>query len=583
MLVLPALLVVWAGGLDRLLRSKWRASMIVVPFLAANAYGLSGVVLPGQEKQDDWRSVAHVIRAEWQPGDLVVANSGTPREVVQGYLADLPAPVISVVGIDMNEVSRARRIWYVNTGAVDATPDRGLDWVRASSVQQAFRFAGRTNTLELLLLTRDAALEALPSEVVPVSSIDAGEDGISGWQILPPNPYASTANLQLRLFWRRGSGARAARTLSFRLRSGETTMLDAALPSRLPTPAENWTAGKFIVADYVVRLPIGLPPLSYEMEIVSYDGVTGRVRQSVRAPLTADHVACCVRHLTWQPKNEPSASTEVITFRPQSDVVERHGVTFDDALIVVDHAATVLPGRPLFVALTWRDVDGVWVQGVTLESLGGREIAAASGVPGISPDVWPAGEPMRTTLALSVPDDAIAGWYRISAWRDRGQGRVRTYVGLVRIVEYAIAPPVNGREIQTRLDARAGEFTLLGTSIDVPLTPGRTSTVSTYWRVDGMPTRDGVIFVHVVGPDGALVVQEDHPPENGARSTRTFRAGAGHREQSMFTVPANLQPGQYTIYVGIYDRDDLERWPAVQNGIPAQNDLIIAGTFTVKP
>lgn len=594
MLTLPMILVVLAGGLDHLLRrfSGWKSPVAAVAgfpvllLLAANVHGMAGVMLPGEEKQDDWRSVARTIRMEWRPGDLVIANSGTPREVVQGYLAALPVRVISVVGIDLSEVKQAQRIWYLNTGAVDDSPDRGLDWVRALSRQQAFRFAGRTNTLELLLLAHDGALDALPPGVNAVASIDAVEDGIAAWQMLPPNPYASAPNLQLRLFWRRGSGERSERTLSFRLRSGETSMLDVVLPSRLPNPAERWASGKYVVADYTVRLPIGMPPLQYEMEIVSYDAVTGEIRQSVRAPLTAEQVQCCVRQVSWQPDNRPSTSQEVITYRPAQDVSRRRGLVMNEALIAVEHAGTVLPGRSLFVATTWQDGGGAWTQGLTLESLAGREIASVSDAPGMDAASWPMNGPMngpmRTTQMLAVPDDASAGWHRISAWRNRGRGRERTYVGLVRIVDYPIAPP-NEREIGTRLDARAGEFTLLGTSFDAPPTPGRTSTMFTYWRVEGTPARDGVIFVHVFGPDGGLIVQEDHPPDNGARSTRTFRAGAGHRERSTFTLPKAMSPGSYTIYVGIYDRDDLERWPATQNGAAARNNLIVAGTFTVEP
>ena len=586
MLILPPLLVVLAGALDGAMRRVPAAVVFVALLVTANGYGMLGVLLPSAEKEDDWRSVARTIRAEWRPEDIIVANSGTPREVVQGYLGDLPAPVVSVIGIDVNEVLRAGRIWYLNTGAVDATPDRGLDWVRALRMQQAYRFAGRTNTIELLLLAPDVALEKIPREAVPVAVDDASDDRIVGWQVLPPNPYAPTANMQLRLFWRRGSAADGERTLSLRLRSGDETLLDAALNARLPARSQQWTPGRLIAVDYSLSLPIGLPPLAYDIEIVSFDAVNGKVRQTVRAPLRAEQVACCVRYTAWQARRGASDSPEVIRYVPPVDAPASHGVIFSDALASMDHAGEALPGRPLFVGMTWADADGSWMQGVTLETLSGKVIAETSPqapIPGLAASAWPAGEPVRTTIAVTFPDDAIGGWHRLTVWRDRGQGRMRAYVGLVKLVEYPQAPPNWPGEIQTPIDASAGEFSLLGVSVDGDLRPGRFVTVSTFWRVDEVPARDGVIFVHLIGPDGSLVVQEDHPPDNGARSTRTFRPGAGHREYSAFAVPADLDPGVYTLYVGIYDRDDLQRWPAQRAGAPAKDDLIAVREFTVKP
>ncbi|MCX6018372.1 MAG: hypothetical protein NTZ50_07705 [Chloroflexi bacterium] len=587
MLVLPAMLALLGAALDCIVRRSRIALILPTLLIAVNMYGLSGVLLPSAEKQDDWRGVAQTVRSEWRPGDLVIANSGTPREVVQGYLADLPVPVFSVVNIDMNRVAAARRIWYLNTGAVDYLPDRGLDWVRALSMQQAYRFPARTNTIELLLLTHDEVFARLPVSATVVESIsDTTGDRIMGWEVMPSNPYAPTPNLQLRLYWRRGAQLRIERTLSLRLRSASQTVLDVMLSSRLPARSVDWTTGNLIAIDYAIALPAALPPVSYEMELVVYEGPGGVTNQIVRAPFTDEQVTCCIRHAVWQPASQPSSAADVAAYHPPTMVRTTMGFLFDRALIAVDHDREVMPGRTLFLGLTWQDADGAWTQGASLETLLGHEVGGIfeqAPLPGLLPEHWPANEPLRTTIALPIPDTTMGGWYRLSAWRDRGHGRVRAYIGLVHIAEYPLVQPADPREMQVRMNASAGEFALLGYSIDSPLMPGRTSTVSTYWRVDDIPLRDGVIFVHILGPDGVPVAQDDHPPENGARSTRTFRAGAGHRERNTFKLPANLKPGVYTIYVGIYDRQGMQRWSAFQNGTPVKDDLIVAGRFTVNP
>jgi hypothetical protein len=84
----------------------------------------------------------------------------------------------------------------------------------------------------------------------------------------------------------------------------------------------------------------------------------------------------------------------------------------------------------------------------------------------------------------------------------------------------------------------------------------------------------------VLGADGKLVSQDDNPPEG--RSTLTFRAGEGIKQPHRIVLPNGAPAGTYHLYAGIYNRADIERWQATQNGAPAKDNLVRLGSFVLE-
>ncbi len=186
---------------------------------------------------------------------------------------------------------------------------------------------------------------------------------------------------------------------------------------------------------------------------------------------------------------------------------------------------------------------------------------------------------MRGRIALRIPPAQPAGWLRLSL-EVRTPSAVDTIdLGWVQIVDYALSP--SAAQVQTPLRAQAGELTLLGFSQDGAFARDKDVGLVTHWRANAAPARDGIAFVHVIGPDGALAAQKDSGPlEAGLdRSTQTYRAGAGFDIAHALRLSPDAPAGRYTIYIGIYDRAGFERWPAAQNDAPARDNLIVAGTF----
>ena len=108
---------------------------------------------------------------------------------------------------------------------------------------------------------------------------------------------------------------------------------------------------------------------------------------------------------------------------------------------------------------------------------------------------------------------------------------------------------------QTALDVTVGDFARL-VGVDVSqstLTPGETFEVTLLTQATGTADRDYTVFVHLVGPDGAMTAQSDSWPEQGATPTTSWVAGQIVVDTHALTLPAAAPDGEYTVFVGLYD------------------------------
>jgi hypothetical protein len=196
---------------------------------------------------------------------------------------------------------------------------------------------------------------------------------------------------------------------------------------------------------------------------------------------------------------------------------------------------------------------------------------------------WPLEQPVRDMKSMLLPYSARPGWYRLTLRRETpgGPSDGPILLGWVEVRDYP-RTPVAG-EIAHRVEAAVGDLDLLGYSLGQPFTRSLPLEFHTYWRVHADPTRDGVLFLHLIGPDGRLAAQDDNPPEQGLRSTLTYRAGDGIDQLHRLVLPPGAPGGEYRVYAGVYNREDLVRWPATVGGVPARDDLAYLGSLTLPP
>jgi uncharacterized membrane protein len=111
---------------------------------------------------------------------------------------------------------------------------------------------------------------------------------------------------------------------------------------------------------------------------------------------------------------------------------------------------------------------------------------------------------------------------------------------------------------------------------------GRDLEVTLYWRALAPMDRDYTVFVHLVGPDGQIVAQHDGQPWwEVSLPTSTWGLGEELRDRHRLNLAPDLAPGTYSLQVGAYYWETLERLPLVENGAPV-GDYADLGDFEVK-
>jgi hypothetical protein len=103
--------------------------------------------------------------------------------------------------------------------------------------------------------------------------------------------------------------------------------------------------------------------------------------------------------------------------------------------------------------------------------------------------------------------------------------------------------------------------------------------VDLFWMVNDAPP-DLTVFVHVTGPDGAVVAQWDEPLGGIYRPPSRQTPGLLLRQRVRVPLPADLPAGDYPVLVGLYapGHADAPLIPADVDG-----PRVSAGTMTIQP
>ena len=600
--------------------SRGLAGFLALFMLVTTGYGLAWSFMRTSSWQDDWRSAARLIRQNWQPGDVIIANLYTPEATLALELGDVPIQLMPSRYLRENNLreqsqrwiqAHARRVWFANTGEPGVGQGSELDGLLPAPVLQAiYTFPGRSRSVQVQLIQLQLQrMQQLPVEAIAIpkdAPIPRDDAAIVGYTLAPGNTYWQQPNAALSLFWRYAGNADqlASHKITLRLVHDKVIWWTWQLPAQVLAGAAD---GPIQRVDYPLPLPLGLPRLPYQMTLEVQRGDKAETYQKVAFVLPDREVECCVRLVKWPPGD--GASTATIAMQPASPIVspvlpmqpmprqpppsapQAHCDLWradDVALMHVEYPQTVRYGDNLPVVLTWcaqspNGAGSAWDTRLSLQGLVSEVTATqrTAGTEGFPVSQWSLGEPVRDQYALSVPPTLNTGWYRLQLERLRNGQRVdQVLLGLVQVEGYAataLPDPMNNR-----VAGNAGAFQLLGYGSTQPITRSMTVDVHTYWRVAAQPDRDGVLFLHVMGPSGELATQDDNRPEAGTRSTLTYRAGEQIDLIHRVALREDAPPGEYKLYAGVYDRDkECCRWEVAQSGQRPPDDRIYLGSFTL--
>jgi hypothetical protein len=131
-------------------------------------------------------------------------------------------------------------------------------------------------------------------------------------------------------------------------------------------------------------------------------------------------------------------------------------------------------------------------------------------------------------------------------------------------------------QIEHRIEATFdGGFRLLG--FDLPEQvwhPGDVVPVTLYWQTTASNQSEAKVFLHLYDANGHLGPQSDGWAFHGTRPPYTWYPSEIVADPRPLALPANLQPGRYSLEVGLYNPDGIMRLPAYLNDTRQHEDRV---------
>ncbi|MBN1657193.1 MAG: hypothetical protein JXA93_02265 [Anaerolineae bacterium] len=94
---------------------------------------------------------------------------------------------------------------------------------------------------------------------------------------------------------------------------------------------------------------------------------------------------------------------------------------------------------------------------------------------------------------------------------------------------------------------------------DVVVRPGDTLPLVLYWQAVAPVPYESIVFVHLLGPDGERIAQDDGPPLGGVQPMTHWVPGEVLPDRRTLNLPSDLPPGHYQLVAGLYDRESGRR------------------------
>lgn len=524
------------------------------------------------------------LAAHAGPDDLILLDADTPLARNDRYdgpgellaAASLPNE-IAVADWLAQQISDHEAIWLV------ASP--GASPITAAHLRRRIEAVAApvsTATVASAAITRFVPRSSpLSSHLSPYRAIFSSQLALVDSAL--PEAVAWPDLLQVTLRWQALSTPSTDHQIVAALRDGERrtwSTTESPLHNKVNFPTSAWTAGEWADATYALRLPPGIPPGRYTVEISLYDRATGAELGASGPDSVFQGTQVVAGEVTVTPPAAPPDAAAL-------EMTERLGIPAGPlTLLGMDSPpAQVLSGDQLSFALFWQaDAAPEADYRVCLRLTGsGNQDELEITLP-LSPyptSRWRSGDRFQSRYDLHVLPGLSPGHYNLTLDvlnpRNSVFGKNRVPLAAVDVLprERSFVLP---DEIPQRLDLAFGEkIHLRGYELTgLETTPGETLTLTLYWQADGPVGQDYTLFVHLLGADGLPHGQIDRTPGGGSAPTSSWAAGQVIVEQVVLPVAADAPPGSYRIAVGFYDTSYGDRLPATDaSAQPLPDDQII--------
>ncbi len=560
--------------------------------------------------KDDVRGAAQYLNVATQPDDVVVLHDALIGFTFDYYYTG-DAPWVAIPAYGESRPDRAiaalqrvgagaRRVWFLT----EPTPRNGhprhalSDWAD----EHWPRFFSRCFPSLWLgvkldaYLPQGAAVEALPNSAIQMNVTWGDDMQLQGYEA--PTEVTSGGVWRPTFYWSKPHSTAQEYVLSLRLTDDQAktwAQSDEALWDLYP-PSE-WPMDVTIRHEHEVALPAGLPPGEYQVWLRI---VSARDDQ----PLTASSGGVDVLLTPSLAVRCDTESQNVTRLPPHTARRARLGDEIE-LLGYYLREGHHRPGHLLYLDLYWRVRDipcADYRLRLELVDQAGQIIGQTVTSPtriDYPTSRWQPGELLNGKAELLIPPRATAGFHhiRVSLIQPETNEPLPVRVGWwtfsrqaltlaeVHIVEWPLVTEVPA--MQTPLRADFGDpvgIELHGYDLSANRgAAGESLTLTLFWRAQTRMETSYTVFVHLADSDERMAGQGDDVPQGGLRLTTSWRKGEVIADPHVIPIQADAPPGNYHLWVGLYDPTTNERLPALVDGERQPADRVLLSTVLVAP
>jgi len=602
----PAFILLVARGVTALPRKPIHLPQAVALALLLGGSLLSLINLYSDPSfaKDDARSLVEHIELRAGGSDVVVHNNAILLPLHEHYQnrEDLPITAIPVyphmadsrINDELAElVEQYDRIWFVVDPPIDGRDNDRLvaSWLDDNLWRlESASFWGVSMLNKVVAYdTRPVGLTSLPGDANEVSSTWEGIPSLLGFQLNHEEP-SDLPTMWIDLFWQSSEEIELDLQLRFAMRDIDGQVwLDSSHPFKL---SDSPSASESLLTrmNYGLQIPVGMPPGEYNLLLQPWDGTSG------------DQLGEWLSLATVDIASSDQWSSEIDwPFEGDDPLV------FDDILTLlgaVPVSAEVRPGHALPLSLYWQAGDSALVPPdlvYQLDVIGpdGSVVHSHSEAPGptwLNIDEWPDESVVLEQTGIYIPPDAEPGQYQLR-WQllsgDEpipGRRSLRPWTsdsnvfGTITVSSWPIETtlPQTGEVVEALFGS---DIQLYAYDLDSEdFAPGDVLDLTLFWRALKVPDTSYHVFVHLIeSDDDEITSQSDKIPVDWLRPTNGWRTGEVLRDGHLLELPEELRPGEYQLFVGLYDPVAAQRLPVTISGEGQPDDRLLLLSFRVTP
>lgn len=634
----PPFAILVAAGLQAVRwRARWVRAIVLIALLAGYAWSAWRLETLPAYRADDHRAAVRYLESRLRPGDAVLVNAGYVYTALEAYRREPVAWRGRLVNYPQTPVEGNGWV-LLQTGSIGGAPSLGWgdplsDFYpmtageARAALEEAFRRHARVWVYRCYDTVTDPQglirgwLEEMGTRFD--DQVFPGESNLRVQGYLSRLWKGATTGAAGPLF---GGGLRLA-DLSVQADEGAERRIWAAITWQKagPIPSEwavslrlydeaghrvaqadevpagplhgphLWTSGETVPHTMRLDLPVGTPPGTYALRLAVYQ------RENLSPlPDEAGETEAEVGAITLtQPDRRLTTVGQGIPFGARFSL----GVRLLDVLLPTTEPA---PGEALRLELLWEregaapstETPTLFLQVLDGEGRLWFAREAPLGTPARPFGEWAAGEKVRTVHTLRLPADTPSGGYalvvglldadersRIPATLRPGVRADHLRLATLAVVAREPLPPPQAALPQRPEVSFGGVIRLAGFALDPEVAaPGGRIAARLHWQALQVMGVDYQAFLHLTTlEDRHPLAQVDAPPADEGLPTARWLPGEVLEGMLSLSIPSELAPGTYRLWLGLYDPGTGERLPVLGPHGEPMGDALLLGEMEVEP